>query len=249
MEVVYKFYGSGVEMKLIIDERIRENYPDLRVGVVIASNVENMRYSNELKAFTKQTFLDFTSKYNIVKNVEFHPNIAAWRDIYRSFGVNPKKKKPTAEALLVRVIKNNFIPYINSAVDSYLCAQVEHLLPIGGYNIEKIKGNITLRYSVGGESFLGVGAKEKELTIKNEVVYSDDNSILTRCWNYRDCDYCKIDTITKTLVLFVEAPLISINDNNIIETTQKIADNLNRFCGANCTLKFLSAECNELDLV
>jgi DNA/RNA-binding domain of Phe-tRNA-synthetase-like protein len=61
--------------------------------------------------------------------------IRAWREAYQAFKVNPKKFKPSAEALLRRVVKGSPVPWISKAVNAYLLAELSYLLPVGGYDL------------------------------------------------------------------------------------------------------------------
>lgn len=233
-------------MKLVVNSIIREKYPALRIGLVMAKYVNNNIYPDGLKDYVKDVFNNFAHKFEDPKDLEDNKNVLAWREIYRSFGVNPKKKKPTAESLLARTIRSNYIPHISPAVDAYLCAETMHCLPIGGYDLEHISGDIVLRFSTGSEDFMGVGSESAEITNEGEVVYADNDRILTRCWNYRDCDFSKIDIGTTTLALFSEAPFVEITDEEVRETVEQISTNLQKFCGAHCTVSFLSSDENEI---
>jgi DNA/RNA-binding domain of Phe-tRNA-synthetase-like protein len=236
-------------MKLVISEKIREKYPDLRIGVVVAHNVINDNEdTTELDLFVIKKFKDFQRQYPFPENLAVNKNIICWQDVYRSFGTNPKKRRPTAEALLLRVIKQDFIPHINPAVDCYLAAEPVHCLPIGGYDLDRINGDIVLKISQGGESFLGVGADKAEETDDHEVIYADDDRVLTRRWNYRDCDYAKIDSGSKSIALFVEAPEAVITTDEISETIMQIASNLRDFCSGETITYILKKDENELDL-
>ncbi len=234
-------------MKLVVTDEIRKNYPELRVGGVVAEELSNNEYSEELISFTKNKFYTFMNKYMTAQKLREHKNIQAWREIYKSFGVKPKKHKPTAEAFLVRVL-NEFVPQINPAVDCYLISETIHLLPIGGYDIDKIEGDIALKYSNGNEEFSGIGSDKEEFTDKGEVVYSDSKRILTRRWNYRDCDYCKIDVNSKRIALFVEGALSIIDDSEIKETVDDIASNLVKFCKAKTKTFFLDKTQNDVQI-
>ena len=236
-------------MKLVISDEIRAKFPDLRVGIVIAEHIINSEYKDGLKDYSRKIFREFAQKFTSEKELSEVKNIVAWQNIYRSFGVNPKKKCPTAEALLSRVIKTGFVPCINPAVDSYLIAETLHNLPIGGYDLNKIDGDITLRFSPGGESFLGIGSQDAENTAPGEVVYSDDSRILTRRWNYRDCDYSRIDTATTFLALFVEGPVSEIQDVEIRETVSEISSNLGKYCNAKTKELFLDKAVNEIEII
>lgn len=194
-------------MKLFIDKNVRMHYPDLRIGIVIASNVNNSDYSEELEVYMRKQFLAFAEKYRELDEFLSHKNIKCWQEIYRSFGVNPKRRKPTAESLLTRTVRNRFIPHINPVVDSYLVAETLCCLPIGGYDLDKISGDISLRIADGGECFWGIGSSTEEKISKGEIIYSDNVRILTRRWNYQDAEYTKIEeNLTKRVALFTEAP-------------------------------------------
>jgi DNA/RNA-binding domain of Phe-tRNA-synthetase-like protein len=234
------------KMKLVISEAIRKKYSALRIGVVVADEVNNLQYADGLEKYVEQTFKTFAQMHR--DDFESAKNIMLWRDIYRSFGVNPKKKKPTAESLLLRVIDNH-IPHISPAVDAYLVAETLSMLPIGGYDLNKIHGDIKLDFAVGGEDFLGVGLDGKVEQINHgEVIYHDDAIVLTRRWNYRDAEATKIDERTTRLALFVEAPVVEISDGEVQNTLEEIANNLQKFCGACAQTQFLDAKHNEIAL-
>ncbi len=235
-------------MKLVLSDSIQKKFPDLRIGVAVAEGVIN-KSSPELEDFITKEFRIFASKHDHPSDIAKHKNINAWREIYKSFGVNPKKKKPTAEALLTRVVRSSFIPNINPAVDAYLASEMLHYLPIGGYDLDRIEGDIVLKESIGNEEFIGVGSTEVESTIEGEVVYCDKARILTRRWNYRDCDYSKIDTGTTRLALFVEGPITEITDTELKETANSMSDNLSKFCNAKVRVLFLEKGKNELELL
>jgi DNA/RNA-binding domain of Phe-tRNA-synthetase-like protein len=236
-------------MKLQISTEILNRYPDLRIGVVVADGVVNNSYAGNLETRCRQVLGDFSNRFRTLDALEKNKNILAWRDIYRSFGANPKKKTPTAEAFLSRVVKSNFVPHISPAVDSYLITEAFHCLPIGGYDMSRISGDITLRFSSGKEQFQGIGSSDFEPTDSGEVLYADSARVLTRRWNYKDCDYAKITPETKQLVLFVEGPLAVIPDDAISQTVDAMASNLREFCKASTKLLFLGKGQDSLQLI
>ncbi|UCH97847.1 MAG: hypothetical protein JSV88_13610 [Candidatus Aminicenantes bacterium] len=98
------------------------------------------------------------------------------------------------------------------------------LLPIKGFDLAAIHGDIRLRISKGGEMFKPRGGREMELTEPGEIVYSDAKTILTRHWNYRDCDRAKITENSTLIVLAGEAALKDISTQDVIETLVKIVE-------------------------
>ena len=78
------------------------------------------------------------------------------RDLYRRIGIEPTKTRPSSEALLRRVIKGKPLYQINSIVDTGNYCSIKFLLPIGLYDLSKIKGSVILRKGKSGEEFQGI---------------------------------------------------------------------------------------------
>jgi len=209
-------------MNFTIKDEIFAAYPDLRIGVVAGRNLQIRKRHPSLPEYVDSL------RGRLIEMVGDQPmssfaNIAAWRDTYRSFGANPRKFKPTAEAFLSRMLKNKPFPNINTAVDAYLLAEMETMLPIGGYDLKKLSGDVALRRSPGDEPFVPLGSDEaSETTTKDEIVYADHRHVLTRNWNYRDCEYTKISEETTDIILACEAACRSIDGEDIQRTLEGI---------------------------
>lgn len=216
-------------MKLKITEEIQKKYPNLRIGIVVAHNITNRKNDLILEQLKRETEIKLQDSEWTSERLLEHPFIAAWRDTYRSFGVKPKEHMPTAESLVKRVLKGNQFPQISVIVDAYLVVELEHFLPIGGYDLDTIKGDIVLRFSSGNEPFTPLGGGKKE-TKPGEVVYSDDKQVLTMRWNYLDCDETKITLNTKNFALFIEAADPRIPTETLAKATVRLQQVLEQFC-------------------
>ena len=78
------------------------------------------------------------------------------RRLYRSFGMEPTRHRPSSEALLRRVLKDKPLYHINNAVDVCNLASLTFLLPIGMYDLERIAGDVVLRLGREGEQYAGI---------------------------------------------------------------------------------------------
>jgi DNA/RNA-binding domain of Phe-tRNA-synthetase-like protein len=116
-----------------------------------------------------------------------------------------KRHRPTHEAFIRRLLKEGSWPNINPIVDVYLANQVTHVLPQGGYDSDRFCGDLRLAVASEGGRFLPFGGGQ-EFTDEGEVVYRDSNKILTRKWNYRDCDEARIMEETHRFLLMIEVP-------------------------------------------
>ena len=194
-------------------EGIANKYPDIHIGILIGRSLKISKRHPELEKMKKTALVAAGEKIGS-DPVTKHDFIASWRNLYRSFGTKPGDYRPSAEALIRRSLKNGYLPTINTAVDSYNCVSVKHLIPMGGFDADKVSGDIFLRFSQGGERFLPLGANETKVTSEGEAVYADNERILTRRWNYRDCDETKITEETMNVAMFIdgspEIPVTSI---------------------------------------
>jgi DNA/RNA-binding domain of Phe-tRNA-synthetase-like protein len=229
-------------MRLVIDKDIITLFPDLRIGVVTGRGIQNGSANEEVERI-KQSASASVQQNLSTETLSQHPSILAWREAYRRFGAKPKDHRPTAEALLRRILRGEGIPTISRAVDLYLAVEAEFYLPIGGYDLNKVDGDITLRLSAGDEPFIPIGATAAdEKTSPGEVVYVDASKVLTRRWNYRDCDAAKVTADSQNIALFCEAPFPEIPTNQLQKCTGRLADYLQRFCGGAISVHFVEAQ-------
>jgi DNA/RNA-binding domain of Phe-tRNA-synthetase-like protein len=83
------------------------------------------------------------------------------RELYRRFGIDPTRVRPSNEALLRRLKKGEPLPRINSLVDVANAMSVQLQVPVGLYDLGKTKGGeLVIRLGADGESYTGIG-KEK----------------------------------------------------------------------------------------
>lgn len=84
------------------------------------------------------------------------PGLAPARELYRAFGIDPTRTRPSSEALLRRALKGKPLPRILNAVDLCNLCALRFLLPIGLYDTAKLNGPVTLRRGLPDESYPGI---------------------------------------------------------------------------------------------
>lgn len=192
-----------MSLKFIIGSGILSRYPGVKIGVLVGRDLEIEEGNPLLDDMRARAISEAKAKIGS-EPVTGHPLIASWREMYRSFGTRPGDYRPSAEALLRRALKGRGLPSINSAVDAYNIASLRHLIPMGGFDLDRVRGAIRLRISGGGEPFQPLGRSGPEETYEGEPVYADDARVLTRRWNHRDCDGTKITLETVNVAMFVD---------------------------------------------
>ena len=88
------------------------------------------------------------------------PVISATRKAYKAYGKDPSRYRPSAEALLRRVMKGDSLYRINNVVDLLNLVSIQTGISIGGYNLEKIEGEIQIRIGLENEPYQAIGRGE-----------------------------------------------------------------------------------------
>src|SRR5437588_1841090 len=80
------------------------------------------------------------------------------RALYRRFGLDPTRVRPSSEALLRRVRKGDPLPRINSLVDVANVMSLRLQVPVGLYDLDRVVGEeLVIRLGAEGEGYGGIG--------------------------------------------------------------------------------------------
>ncbi|MFJ9917360.1 B3/4 domain-containing protein [Actinacidiphila glaucinigra] len=195
---------------------VADAFPDTLVALVIATGLrghEPWPESTEALADLEQRFADGTWR----PADETDPRIDAWHTAYRSFGTNPRRIRPSVDALGRRLAKRGTLPRINPAVDSYNAVSVHHGLPAGAFDLDNVTGDVVIRHADGTETFTPLGESDTvEHPRPGEIIYADDAQVLTRQWNHRDAHRTRV-TEDSTRVAFILETVHASRDGRLLE--------------------------------
>jgi DNA/RNA-binding domain of Phe-tRNA-synthetase-like protein len=188
--------------ELRVSEAVGRGFPGLRIAVVAAWGFDGREgwteVDAELAALEKAA-----ADGHLLLAGEDDPHIAAWYAAYRAFGTNPKRERPSVDALRRRLARTARLPRINAAVDCYNLVSVSHGVPAGAFDLDAVDGDIVVGFAVGDEEFTPLGEPGTiEHPRSGEVIYLDGASVLTRHWNHRDAERTKV-TQDSTDIMFV----------------------------------------------
>jgi len=194
--------GSKKEkrMRFSIQKELFDLLPDLTIGMVVAMEVDNTRPSKEIDDLLSQTLEEMRRNF-IVEKAQDHPRIKPWRTAFSKLGISGSKFPSSIESMARRVLKGDPFPKINSLVDLYNSISLRYLVPMGGHDLDTLHGDIHLRFAEGWEAFTPMGGGETIIVPKGELVYRDDQEVLTRNWVWRQCE--KDKTTEKTRNIFI----------------------------------------------
>lgn len=167
------------------DPRLLETFPQIQAGVIVIDGLQNGPSSSELQAYAQATQ---QAKLQAIGTQALSdlPSIAAWRQAFRKFGVDPTQYRNAAEALLRRITKKGEIPTINALVDLGNLISVEYALPVAVIDLDKIAGGITVCFADGSEQFTDLGQSVSEHPAVGEVIFLDQaRTVHARRWCWR----------------------------------------------------------------
>ena len=133
-------------MNLKIDSAIFAEFPGLVIGVVMAKGINNSGSIAEVEKKLRELEAGIKSKYS-TETLSEHPKIDVWRKAYVAFGAKPKENKSSVENLHRLVLQGNNLRHINRLVDIYNLISLKHMLPLGGEDVDKIKGDLILTFA------------------------------------------------------------------------------------------------------
>ena len=183
-----------------IQQELFDNLTDLTIGVVVATGLDNTRPCPEIDRFLSQALEELRKDFPAEK-VQDHPRIKPWRSAFTRLGISGSKFPSSIEAMTRRVLKGDPFPRINPLVDLYNSVSLKYLVPMGGHDLDTLQGDLSLQFAEGGEPFTPMGGGETVLVPKGELVYRDEQEVLTRNWVWRQCE--KDKATEKTTSIFI----------------------------------------------
>lgn len=128
--------------------------------------------------------------------------LAPARELYRAFGIDPTRTRPSSEALLRRVVQGKGLPRILNAVDVCTLCSLRFLLPIGLYDSGSVRGAVTLRRGRPGESYPGI--RKDEVHLEGRPTLSDDDGAFGNPTS--DSFRTSVTPSTRSLAMVIFAP-------------------------------------------
>jgi DNA/RNA-binding domain of Phe-tRNA-synthetase-like protein len=97
---------------------------------------------------------------------------ASARRLYRRFGIDPTRHRPSSEALLRRIRRGQPLPRINSLVDVANLMSLRLQVPVGLYDLDQTDGtDLVIRLGAAGEEYEGIG--KERVNVEARICVAD----------------------------------------------------------------------------
>lgn len=233
-------------MKFKIDSSIIEKFPEVNIGIIEAEGIDNKGVSEEIISLLIKQQEDIRLRFNKETYPE-NPKIKSWREAYSLFRAKPKKYTCSVDNLYRMTLSGIELRHINKLVDIYNYISIKHIVPVGGDDIDKVDGDITLTLAKGDEIFKELNSEEIKNPDAGEVIYKDDKEVLCRRWNWRECDKSKMTEDTKNVLLVIEG-LPPVTKEDIKTILGEFSALINKYCGGKIKTHLLDKTNPELDV-
>jgi DNA/RNA-binding domain of Phe-tRNA-synthetase-like protein len=159
--------------EICIEKSIEERIPACRLGYLLLHDLTIQSESAALQSEISLLRQGVSEQYTL-EGLSQVTRIAAVRSMYKKMSWDPSRYRPSAEALVRRILQKKDLYQINSAVDASNYCSIKFLLPFGLYDADKLNGSIRYQVATEGE-YSNIGGK----TVKTEgkPFLSDENGV------------------------------------------------------------------------
>lgn len=201
----------------------------VKIVFVVIQGLDNSKESYEWHAHREVLLNELLERY---KDVDVHqdPILEGFNLLHDHTGVKRRKNIPASENLIKLLQKHGSLTYINKVVDIYNLISLDSKLALGAHNIDRVSGNVTLRFTDGTERFVPLGQTEPVAINPHEYSYIDDsNEVLCRL-EIRQVQKTLVDETARNVFYIVQGN-DATSDELLHQTAQKIIDLTTQYCG------------------
>ncbi|MEI0606412.1 phenylalanine--tRNA ligase beta subunit-related protein [Brachyspira pulli] len=232
-------------MKFVIENKVFETLNDMCVAVIVAKGIDNSKKIDEISSMLKDSITNAEKDFENIK-VKESEYIKCYREAFQKLNINPNKFMCSIEALLTRISKKKGMPEINAVVDLVNAVSIKYKLPMGAHDLDSMKEDLYIRYSVNGDIFLPFGETNTEEVDNNELVYVTSNDVRTRRWIWRQSEHGKIIETSSNIIFPIDA-FIGVNDDKAIKARDELSELLSKFFKCEIKTGLIDAKNNYIE--
>ena len=154
---------------ITISANLKEKFPKLRLGC-ITCQVDVKPSDKKIISLSENIFAKVCNELD-VGDISLKPAIRETKEAYRILGKDPSRYRPSAEALTRRIVKGKDLFWINNIVDILNLISLESGFSIGGYDADKIQGEVEFGVGRADEPYQAIG--RGEFNIENLPLFRD----------------------------------------------------------------------------
>nr|WP_106781021.1 phenylalanine--tRNA ligase beta subunit-related protein [Lysinibacillus timonensis] len=159
-------------MKISLNTSLLEQNDQLKIGIIhytkITVSESPQMIKGRMQLFQENLFFELQDT-----SVNERPGISEWRKLWKSFGADPNRYRHSAESIMRRISKQNYLEPFHSGVDLNNFFSLQYEIPIGIYDLNKIHGDIEI--TLGNEETGYEGLNGRFNSLKHILCSKDDD--------------------------------------------------------------------------
>jgi len=196
---------------------------------LVFEDLTNAQRAEGFERYKADLWGRLTARYAPATLVE-NPVLAGFRDLHDKVGRSNRKFPASTERMLGVFLKYGSIAPINLAVDIYNCVSLETLLSLGAHDIDKLRGNISLRLTDGSERFTPLGKEREERVPAGEYAYVEEGGEVLCRLECRQAERTKVMMESRHCFYMIQG-----NGNTgaeyIMAAVDKLVELTKKYCG------------------
>ena len=157
-------------MKVSLNPTLNTQHPELKIGIIhytkIVVTQSPQMIKGRMQLYQENLFLEMQET-----SVTERAGIAEWRQLWKKLGADPNRYRHSAESLMRRISKQNYLTPFQSGIDLNNFFSLQYEIPIGLYDIAFLKGNVEIALGNEETGYEGLNGRFNSL---NNILYSCD---------------------------------------------------------------------------
>lgn len=158
-------------MHIQLNKQLTNQITDFKIGTVHYTKIiveeSPQMIKGRTQLYQENLFLDLQDT-----PVVEHKAIQEWRHIFKTLGADPSRYRPSAEALLRRIAKQQYLQPFHSAVDLNNFFSLQYEIPVGIYDTHALQGAIEI--TVGTEISMYEGLNGRDVKLAGIPISCDE---------------------------------------------------------------------------
>lgn len=210
---------------------VTKEVSDLSVKIVTARivDVQNTDSNSDFEAYKNEELEKIKQAWEGRKYKD-DPVLAGFRDLHTKVGRSNRDYVASPEGLRWSFLERDRFPHINTLVDIYNLVSLKTGLALGAHDIDKVQGNITLRFTKGDEVFIPLGKTEPTAIFPGEYGYIDGgNNVICRL-EVLQVEPTKVTVNSKDIFVIIEGNA-NTSSEYVENAAKEVCDLITKYCG------------------
>jgi DNA/RNA-binding domain of Phe-tRNA-synthetase-like protein len=202
----------------------------LRAGAIAFRGVHVGPSPPELLAAIAAEAAVVPQRFTTPAAIRAAPEVAAFQDLLRKVGANPRREQNSVERLLTYALKRGSLPGVNSLVDAYNLVSIRTGCSLGAHDLDRITLPVTLQVMAEAATFPPLGGTTEVVVNPGEYAYVDGQGRVLCRLDVIQADFSKVTTATTNALLIIEGTATH-SPAVLQQAFVEAAEVIRRYCG------------------